>query len=155
MPVEHHPNERLITSRERSVRARSAMWRERFHSLVLKAISALPREFQERLENLDVVVVDWPSASQLASANISSRLGLLGLYEGVPCTRRGRGYGMVLPDKITIFRKPIEDRCHSWKQIEEEIGRVVRHEIAHHFGVHEQRLRIIESHERKPGDKSL
>ena len=74
---------------------------------------------------------------------------LLGLYEGVPHTKRGRGYNLVLPDKITIFRKPIEMKCRSDKEIETEIGRVVRHEIAHHFGIGERTLREIEKKYRK------
>jgi predicted Zn-dependent protease with MMP-like domain len=68
----------------------------------------------------------------------------MGLYEGVPHTRRGHGYGMVLPDKITVFRKPIEARCRSWQEVEWEVHRVVRHEIAHHFGTDEDTLRMIE-----------
>jgi predicted Zn-dependent protease with MMP-like domain len=52
---------------------------------------------------------------------------------------------MVLPDKITIFRKPIESRCHSWEEVEEEVSKVVRHEIAHHFGIEEQRLQTLEN----------
>lgn len=70
---------------------------------------------------------------------------MLGLYEGVPRTRRGQGYGMVLPDKITIFRKPIETRCRSWEEIEKEVAKVVRHEIAHHFGIEEHRLQNLEN----------
>jgi predicted Zn-dependent protease with MMP-like domain len=94
---------------------RAAAQREKFYTLVTKAIDELPPEFQDRLENVDVVVEDWPSPAQLARNNIKSRFSLLGLYEGVPHLHRGPGYGMVLPDKITIFRKPIEARCHSWK----------------------------------------
>jgi len=115
----------------------------RFHSLVMKAIDDLPPEFCHKLENVDVVVTDWPTPSQLAKTRIRSRFGLLGLYEGVPRTRRDRGYEMILPDKITIFQKPIEAQCRSWREIEEEIREVVYHEIAHHFGFDEQQLKII------------
>jgi predicted Zn-dependent protease with MMP-like domain len=147
MAEEHPADEVSAKSRASDVRARAAMRRERFHDLVVKAVEALPDEFLERLENLDIVVADWPSAAQLGTARIGGRLGLLGLYEGVPHTRRGRGYAMVTPDKITIFRKPIEARCHSWTEIEQEITRVVRHEIAHHFGTDEHTLRTIEGRE--------
>jgi predicted Zn-dependent protease with MMP-like domain len=58
---------------------------------------------------------------------------------------------MVLPDKITIFRKPIEARCHSWQEVEEEAARVVRHEIAHHFGIDDHKLRMIENQESGKG----
>jgi len=73
---------------------------------------------------------------------------LLGLYQGVPQTRRGRRYGLVLPDKISIFQKPIEAQCRIGDEIEVKIGEVVRHEIAHHFGLDEKTLRKIEGEKR-------
>ena len=148
MAERHSSGDESAKSRALDVRARAEMQRVRFLDLVVKAVEALPEEFRERLENLDVVVADWPSPAQLSAARVGSRLGLLGLYEGVPHVGRTRGYGMVLPDKITVFRKPIEGRCHSWAEIEREIVRVVRHEIAHHFGTDEGTLRSIEGHDR-------
>jgi predicted Zn-dependent protease with MMP-like domain len=133
----------------REAQMRAELRRQRFFDLVMKAVEELPPDFKDRLENVDVIVTDWPSPIQLAKSNIRNRFGLLGLYEGVPHTRRGRGYGMVLPDKITIFRRPIESRCHSWRDVEDEIGRVVRHEIAHHFGTDEATLRDIEGGHRR------
>ena len=118
------------------------MNRERFEELVAKAIEALPEEFRFALENVDVVVQDCPTRRQLA--RIGRGMTLLGLYEGVPQTRRTESYGMVLPDKIMIFQKPIQDMCRSEAEVEAEIGRVVRHEIAHHFGMDEDELRRIE-----------
>jgi predicted Zn-dependent protease with MMP-like domain len=124
------------------------MQKERFTTLVVRVLDELPLEFQSRLENVDVVVVDWPTSRQLSSLKLRSRDQLLGLYEGVPQTKRGRHYGMVAPDKITIFQKPIEARAQSEKEIEMEIEKVVRHEIAHHFGSSEETLRRLET--RKP-----
>jgi len=118
--------------------------RERFEALVTRAIEDLPPEFQSKLENVDVGVEDWPTPGQLRQARLSHPSQLLGLYQGVPQTRRGRGYGMVLPDKISIFQKPIEAQCLSDEEIEVKIGEVVRHEIAHHFGTDEKTLRRIE-----------
>ena len=118
------------------------MDRERFRELVMKAVDSLPEEFRTRLENVDVVVADWPSQSQLAGVGRGHML--LGLYQGVPQIRRGSHYGLVAPDKITIFQKPIEARCKCETEITDEIRRVVRHEIAHHFGTGERRLRQIE-----------
>ena len=115
---------------------------ESFEALVARALSELPEEFKERLENVDVVVAHRPTQDQLARIGRGSTL--LGLYEGVPLTRRGVRYGMVPPDKITIFHKPIESRCRGEKEIIEEIQRVVRHEIAHYFGIGEAKLRSIE-----------
>ena len=123
------------------------MDRERFEWLVAMAVQALPEEFVARLENIDVVVEDWPSAGQLTRAGIRHGQTLLGLYEGVPLTRRGRYYGMVPPDKITIFRRPIEAKCKHDAEITADIQKVVKHEIAHHFGISDARLEQIEKSE--------
>ena len=120
------------------------MDRERFEWLVARAVESLPEEFRTKLENVDVVVEDWPTQSQLAKAGLGRGQTLLGLYQGVPLTRRGRHYGLVAPDKITIFQKPIEAKCGFEAEIVAEIQRVVRHEIAHHFGIGDARLRQLE-----------
>ena len=123
------------------------MDRERFQELVVRAVAELPEEFLSQLQNLDVVVEDLPTISQRRRAGLGSGHTLLGLYEGVPQTRRGRGYGMVLPDKITIFQGPIEARCRSEDEIKVEVRQVVRHEIAHHFGISDARLRELQQDE--------
>jgi predicted Zn-dependent protease with MMP-like domain len=120
------------------------MERQEFETIVFRAIEALPAEFKSKLENVDILVEDWPSPQQIRQLRLRSKAQLLGLYEGVPHTRRDSGYNMVLPDKITIFQKPIEAQCRSIKEIESEIGRVVRHEIAHHFGIGDATLYKIE-----------
>lgn len=121
------------------------MQRQRFESLVVEAIDRLPPEFQAKLENVDIVVEDRPSNLQLRKLRLRHSSQLLGLYEGVPQTMRDRGYNMVLPDKITIFQRPIEEMCSTDSEIENEIEQVVLHEIAHHFGIGDQTLRQIES----------
>jgi len=125
------------------------MEREKFEALVARAIDNLPPEFQRKLENVDIVVEEWPTPGQLGGAKHIHPTQLLGLYQGVPQTKRGRGYGLVLPDKISIFQKPIEAQCRFGDEIEAKIGEVVRHEIAHHFGLDERTLRKIESEKRK------
>jgi len=120
------------------------MDRERFEWLVARAIEALPDEFISRLENVDVVVEDYPNQGQLTRTGLKRGQTLLGLYEGVPQTRRGAHYGLVPPDKITIFRKPIETKCRYNAEITHEIQRVVKHEVAHHFGIDDARLDQIE-----------
>jgi len=120
------------------------MERQEFEALVIRAIEALPPEFRSKLENVDIAVEDWPSPQQLSQLRLRSKAQLLGLYEGVPQTRRDRGYNLVLPDRITIFQKPIELKCRSSQEIEDEIGSVVRHEIAHHFGIGDATLYKIE-----------
>jgi predicted Zn-dependent protease with MMP-like domain len=120
------------------------MQREKFEALVARAIDNLPPEFQRKLENVDIVVEEWPTPRQLRQAKHSHPTQLLGLYQGVPQTRRGRGYGLVLPDKISIFQKPIEAQCRFGDEVEAKIEEVVRHEIAHHFGLDDKTLRKIE-----------
>jgi len=123
------------------------MNKERFEWLVARAIEALPDEFINRLENVDVVVEDYPTKSQLASVGLRRSQTLLGLYEGVPLTKRSSHYGLVPPDKITIFQKPIEAKCRNNARITDEIQRVVKHEIAHHFGIGDARLEQIERYD--------
>jgi predicted Zn-dependent protease with MMP-like domain len=125
------------------------MDREEFEGFVGRAIESLPLEFQQKLENVDIVVEEWPTAAQLRQAKVKSPWQLLGLYQGVPQTRRGRGYGLVLPDKISIFQRAIEAQCRFGCEIEAGIGEVVRHEIAHHFGLDDETLRKIERGRRK------
>ena len=120
------------------------MDRGRFERLVAKAVESLPDEFRSRLENIDVVVEDRPTHHQLTETGLKRNQTLLGLYEGVPLTHRGRYYGLVAPDKITIFQKPIEAKCRYDADITAEVLRVVRHEIAHHFGIGDARLRQLE-----------
>ena len=115
----------------------------KFEWLVARAIESLPREFRERLENIDVVVADEPTRTQLRVLEGKRGETLLGLYEGVPLTRRSHGYGFVTPDKVTIFQRPIEAICKNDNQIIAEVQRVVRHEIAHHFGISDDRLRQL------------
>jgi len=124
------------------------MQREKFEALVARAIDSLPPEFQRKLENVDIVVEEWPTPRQLRQAKRKHPTQLLGLYQGVPQTRRGQGYGMVLPDKIIIFQRPIEALCRSEEEIGAKVEEVVRHEIAHHFGLDEETLRKIEGEKR-------
>lgn len=120
------------------------MDREKFEWLVARVVEDLPEEFFTKLQNIDIVVEDWPNSGQVSRARLSRGQTLLGLYEGVPQTKRGRHYGLVPPDKITIFQKPIEARCSNDAEITAEIQRVVKHEIAHHFGISDARLHQIE-----------
>ena len=76
-------------------------------------------------------------------ANIKNRAQLLGFYHGIPQTKRTHNYGLVLPDKISIYQRPIEMRCHTVEEVRRIIHRVVRHEIGHHFGIDDERLREI------------
>ena len=120
------------------------MDRDEFELLVVRAVESLPDELHARLENVAIVVEDWPSQNQLTKTGVGRGRTLLGLYEGVPLTKRGVHYGMVPPDKITIFQKSIEAMCKREDSMIEEVQRGVQHEIGHHFGIGEARLRQIE-----------
>jgi predicted Zn-dependent protease with MMP-like domain len=121
------------------------MNRAEFEQLVSRAVGVLPDEFTAKLENIDIVVEDWPTADQLRRAGLGHGETLLGLYQGVPLTKRGQHYGLVPPDKITIFQKSIEAKCSQrGTEITAEIARVVKHEIAHHFGISDAQLDQIE-----------
>ena len=128
------------------------MDRERFRWLVAQAVDSLPEEFRTKLENIDVVVEDWLTQGQTAEAGLRRGQTVLGLYQGVPLTKRGSHYGLVPPDKITIFQKPIEAECRHDAEVIAEIQRVVRHEIAHHFGIGDARLEQLEEGLSEPTD---
>ncbi len=113
---------------------------EEFEELVLQAVEELPEVFFEKLENVALVVEEWPDLETLRSVGARSRTSLLGLYHGIPHTQRTHGYNLVMPDKISIYRRPIELRCRSDEEIRAMVKRVVRHEIAHHFGIDDDRL---------------
>ena len=117
------------------------MDREHFEALVEQALNALPKEFGEKLSNIDIEVEDFPSADDLRGGRVGPGKTLLGLYRGVPLTRRGMGYGMVPPDRIIIFQRPIEMNCHSDEEVVKRVGHVVLHEIAHFFGIDDEALR--------------
>jgi predicted Zn-dependent protease with MMP-like domain len=102
-----------------------------FEQEVRDALESLPHELRESMSNIEIVVEEEPPAG----------MPLLGLYQGIPLTRRGAFYGNVLPDKITIFRGPLE-RWYGGdeERLRREIRRVVLHEVAHHFGISDERL---------------
>ncbi len=116
---------------------------EEFEQLVVQALDELPEFFQEKLQNVEVVVADRPTPAELRSVGLGPGRLLLGLYHGIPLTKRSSRYGLVLPDKITIFRLPIEQVCRTREQIIQQVKHTVKHELAHHFGIDDDRLRQL------------
>jgi len=116
---------------------------EQFEKLVDKALEEIPEELLELLENVTIVVENFPTRLQLHKIFKDRGRGmLLGLYEGVPQTKRGRyGYGGQIPDKITIFRIPILSLARSEEHLKQVVKNTVEHEIAHHFGMDEKLVR--------------
>lgn len=129
------------------------MDKEIFEQLVRQAISDIPENFLKKLENVAIVVEDEPTAEQRERLKLGMGYSLFGLYEGVPQTKRGPYYGMVLPDKISIFQKPIEQFARTKEEISQIVKDTVWHEIAHHFGTDEKRLREIEKKRKKKKQK--
>ena len=107
------------------------MTRERFDELVAEALDAVPVELQRLMDNVVVLVEDDPPADDP---------DLLGVYEGHSLTERGVDYTGALPDRITIFRRPILASCNSEDGVVDEVAITVVHEIAHHFGIDDHRL---------------
>lgn len=113
-----------------------------FADLVSEALESLPEEFLEKLENVQVDIEEWPERQDLIDAGLSpgSKYSLLGLYHGVPMTERGAFY-MALPDRISIYQKPIEAVAGpDENDIREQVRRTVVHEIAHYYGISDERL---------------
>jgi predicted Zn-dependent protease with MMP-like domain len=111
---------------------------EEFYELVERALEGLPPELASLLDNVAIVVEDWPDYST-PLVGTGPEDTLYGLYEGVPLTERGAGYYGILPDRITIFRGPLE-RDFPPEELEEQVRITVVHEIAHHFGISDERL---------------
>ncbi len=114
------------------------MERRRFERLVFRALAELPSPYSDWLANVDVVVERRPRRHQLAG--LARGEALFGLYEGVPLTERNSDYGLVLPDKITIFQEPLEREFRRDAELIEEVRRTVLHELAHHFGISDEEL---------------
>jgi predicted Zn-dependent protease with MMP-like domain len=112
---------------------------EAFEELVVGAVNDLPEPFRSHLDNVDIVIEDEPSDEQLEELDADE---LYGLYQGVPQTERGY-YNLVLPDKISIFRGPITRACATADEVAEQVKQTVIHEIAHHFGISDDRLREL------------
>jgi predicted Zn-dependent protease with MMP-like domain len=116
---------------------------ERFRSYVEEALENLPDVFKERMDNVAVVVEDWPEPHTMWMAGVKSPYQLLGFYHGVPQTGRSSSYGLVTPDRISIYQYPIERQCRTGAEARKLVERVLRHEIAHHFGISDDRLKEI------------
>jgi predicted Zn-dependent protease with MMP-like domain len=112
----------------------------RFEELVADALDSLPPALGELMDNVAVIVADWPTAEQLGGR----RGTLLGLYEGIALTHRSPlSYSAVMPDRITIFRRPIARLAGSEAELVQIVTTTVIHEVAHHFGISDARLREL------------
>ncbi len=117
-----------------------------FEDAVLSALKTLPKVLKKKMENVDVVVEDRVPPDVMEEMDLRSPYDLLGLYQGIPYDRRGFYYGNVLPDKITLFKEPIEAQCRTKEEVEAKAKEVVIHEVGHYFGLDDEALLEL-SHE--------
>jgi len=113
---------------------------KKFEDMVQAAFDALPVHFRDKLRNVEIVVKDSPDAYELDLADVDHPDDLLGFYDGIPLTERSFGYDMTIPDVIYIYRRPHLLECKALDELQDVVGRTLRHEIAHYFGIDDDRL---------------
>jgi predicted Zn-dependent protease with MMP-like domain len=118
---------------------------EQFKQFVSEAIDAIPEPYASSMNNVAFVVEDEPTPQQRIKMKLDPHQTLFGLYEGIPLTKRGAGYNMVLPDKITIFKRPMEMMSRSAEEVKKQVHKTVWHEVAHHFGLEHLHIDRLEN----------
>lgn len=117
--------------------------RERFLEFVSEAVHSLPSEFSSEIANVEFVVEDVAGPDDLRRMSIPRGSTLLGLYRGIPLTKRGARYHMSLPDTIAVFQLPIERMARDEDDLRARVRQVVHHEVGHYFGISDERLREL------------
>lgn len=116
---------------------------EEFDTLITRAMDELPQSYIKGLENVVIVMADEPTPEQVQKMKLDGKL-LLGLYEGVPLTKRGNGWSGMLPDKITLFKNQILATVHNERSLFEQVKRTLWHEIAHYYGLDHERMHHLQ-----------
>ena len=120
------------------------MTRQQFEQLVEEALEGIPRRFRAAMKNVVVIVEDEPPSHILEEMEIEPPDSLFGLYQGTPLPERTSGYGNTLPDRISIYQRPIEDACDDDDEIRDCVAETVIHEFGHYFGMDEDQIEEIE-----------
>ena len=123
---------------------------DEFDRLISRAMDELPQEYIKGLNNVAILYADDPDEYQIQKSELKAGNILLGLYEGIPLTKRGAGYTFVLPDKITLFKHPILIITHTPEELFDQIKRTLWHEIAHYYGLNHDRIHSLERGEASP-----
>ncbi len=117
---------------------------EQFDQIISEAMDELPQEYIERLNNVAIIYADEPSAEQRQELKLRCDQTLFGLYQGIPLTRRGAGYNLVLPDKITLFKNPMLRFSSDLSEFKRQVKHTLWHEIAHYYGLDHDRIHHLE-----------
>lgn len=117
---------------------------QEFEKMISEAMDELPQEYIKNLNNVAVTYADEPTEQQRIRMKLRPYQTLFGLYEGVPQTKRGAGYNLVLPDRITLFKNPMLHATNTPEQLRAQIKRTLWHEIAHHYGLDHDRIDELE-----------
>ena len=120
------------------------MTREAFTRLVEEALTEIPRRFRKAMTNVAVVVEDEPPPHILEELEVEPGDSLFGLYQGTPLPERSWSHGNALPDRISIYQRPIEEACDDHEDIIVCIAETVIHEFGHYFGLSEEEIEAIE-----------
>ncbi len=117
---------------------------EEFEQYINAGLDKIPELYLDNLNNLAITTADEPSAEQREKLRLRCGQTLFGLYEGIPLTKRGAGYNLVLPDKITIFKLPITAYAQNIEGLKEQVYKTIWHEIAHFFGLNHEQIHKLE-----------
>lgn len=122
---------------------------EEFEQYVNESFNTIPPLYMEKLDNVAIVIADEPTPDQRDKLKLRCHDLLFGLYEGIPLTKRGVNYSLVVPDKITIFKLPIATVSRNVEEMKEQVRRTLWHEIAHYYGLGHGQIHKLEK-KRKP-----
>ena len=118
---------------------------DQFEKLIARAMDEMPEEYMRNLNNVVITYADEPDLAQREGLRLRGDQSLFGLYQGIPLTKRGAGYNLVLPDKITIFKLPILYATHDEMSFYSQVKHTLWHEIAHFYGLDHDKIHEIES----------
>lgn len=126
---------------------------EEFERLIAEVMDELPEHYAQNMNNVAITWADEPTAEQREKLRLRGSETLFGLYEGIPLTRRGAGYSLVLPDKITIFKNPLVSYVFSPDQLKAQVKHTLWHELGHHFGLEHKHIHEAEERRRNRDKK--
>ena len=116
---------------------------EQFDELVAEALDGLPPDIGRFMDNIAITTAEWPTRDELRRTGHRSPYALLGLYQGVPLTERTHGYNLTPPDRIVLYQRPIEALARTAAEMRALVQSTVIHEVAHHFGISDARLKEL------------